>query len=197
VSITIITDGSADNRTGIGGWAAIVRTPDTLTELTGYADNTTSNRMELMAVLEGLRSVSIPSQITVITDSSYVLNTMRNEWYKRWFAEEPLRLATPRPNMDLWHAMSGLAQYHQLSWVKIKGHSGDYWNERADRLADLARREKIASQHLVEDWIEGIRCPEFSPSSKQCKLHKNHSGNCYFTSGVANGVEIYGEMSLT
>lgn len=192
MSITIITDGSADNRTGSGGWAAIVRTPTSLVELTGWAEGTTSNRMELMAAIEGLRAVQTPSDITVVADSSYLLNTMKRKWYVNWIEQERLG-ADPRPNMDLWYALIGLAQFHSVTWRKIKGHSGDYWNERADRLADIARRERIAARHDITDWQAGVRCPENSPSEQQCKLHAGHSGAHYFTNGKANGVEVYGE----
>ena len=191
MSITIITDGSADNRTGSGGWCAIVRTPTTLVELTGWATGTTSNRMEVTAALEGLRAVKTPSDVTVVTDSSYLLKTMRHKWYENWIEQEKFG-AEPRPNMDLWYALIGLAHFHNITWVKIKGHSGDYWNERADKLADMARREKLSLRHDIDDWTAGKRCEEMSPSDRQCKLHSGHSGNCYFTNGKANGVEIYG-----
>lgn len=189
--ITIITDGSADNRTGSGGWAAIIRTPTSLVELTGWAEGTTSNRMELTAALEGLRSVQIPSDILVIADSSYLLNTMRRKWYVNWIEQQKVG-AKPRPNMDLWYALIGLEQFHNISWVKVKGHSGDYWNERADRLADIARRERVSSKHDITDWKAGVRCPEVAASEQQCKLHSSHSGAHYFTNGKANGVEVYG-----
>ncbi len=194
MSITIITDGSADNNNGSGGWAAIVRRPNTLDELQGWAEGTTSNRMELTAALEGLRSVTIPSDITLITDSTYLLKTMKNKWYERWLQEEPHRTKV-RPNMDLWHQLIGLNSFHNIHFIKIKGHSGDYWNERADRLADQARRSKLSSQVSIQDWAEGTRCRNISPSDRQCKLHDGHSGRCYYTNGTANGVEVYGSVA--
>lgn len=147
--------------------------------------------MELMAALEGLRAICIPSEVTVITDSAYLLRTMRSKWYENWIAQEESG-AKPRPNMDLWHALIGLASFHDITWVKIKGHSGDYWNERADRLADIARRERVSARHDITDWEAGVRCSELSLSEQQCKLHSGHSGMHYFTSGKANGVEVYG-----
>jgi ribonuclease HI len=192
VSITIITDGSADNRVGSGGWAAVARTPTTLVELTGWAEKTTSNRMELTAAIEGLRSVQIPSDITIVADSSYLLNTMKRKWYVNWIEQEKLG-AVSRPNMDLWYILIGLSQFHNVTWTKVKGHSGDYWNERADRLADLARRDRLVIQHEITEWQPGVRCAELSLSGQQCKLHSNHSCGCYFTNGKANGVEVYGE----
>lgn len=195
MSISIITDGSADNRTGSGGWCAIVRTPTTLVELTGWAEGTTSNRMELTAAIEGLRAVQTPSDITVIADSSYLLNTMKRQWYVNWIEQEKTGLV--RPNMDLWYALIGLAQFHNIKWVKIKGHSGDYWNERADKLADMARRGRIENKHDILDWQAGVRCPIVSLSERQCKLHADHSGDCYFTNSKANGVEAYGQTATS
>lgn len=200
--ITIITDGSADNRTGIGGWAAIVRSSDTLTELTGYAEGTTSNRMELTAVIEGLRHIQIPSQIEIVADSAYVLNSIRNQWYLRWIEEDEDRLTKIingskliprlRPNMDLWRMLNGLCHYHDVAPIKIKGHSGDYWNERADKLAGMARLQQGIAHHQIVDWREGTKCEELSLSGQQCKLHASHSGDCYYTKGKVNGVEVYG-----
>lgn len=146
--------------------------------------------MELTAAVEGLRSIQIPSDITVISDSSYLLNTMRRKWYANWLEQE--KLGAVRPNMDLWHILIGLSQYHNVTWHKVKGHSGDYWNERADRLADIVRRERVTVRHDIADWKAGVRCPEIAESEQQCKLHLGHSGAHYFTNGKANGVEVYG-----
>lgn len=177
MSITIITDGSADNKKGMGGWAALVRSSTTLIELTGWEEGTTSNRMELLAAIEGLRSIQTPSDVTIVTDSAYVLNTMRNQWYERWF-EGLDRVGNPRvkprPNLDLWHQLVGLCHFHNVSWVKVKGHSGDYWNDRADRLADRARREKVS---MKLELSNGSRCDTMS-YGKQCYLYAGHSGDC-------------------
>lgn len=140
MSYIIITDGSANNLNGQGGYAAIVRNGSALVEISGHEEDTTSNRMELMAAIAGLRSIATPSKVSVVTDSAYLCNTMRLKWYDRWFEEEELQLRTkPRPNLDLWKQLVGLAQFHDVEWVKVKGHSGDYWNERADKLAEAAR----------------------------------------------------------
>lgn len=183
---TIITDGSADNRGDrSGGWAAIVRSASSLVELVGYDKETSSNRMEMTAVIEGLRSIPEPSEVTVITDSAYVLNAMRERWYERWIRE-----GKPRPNMDLWYQLIGLAHYHNITWIKIKGHAGDYWNERADRLADHARRGRVTSTN--RSAFLDARCPDIATSGRQCKLHANHTGGHHWTDGAANGVMAYG-----
>lgn len=183
----LITDGSADNTTRKGGWAAIVRTPNTLSELVGYAEDTTSNRMEMMAVIEGLRSIKEPSRVELVSDSAYVLNSIRFQWYLNWF-EETGR-SKPRPNIDLWHMIHGLTQYHDVVPIKVKGHSGDYWNHRADRLADQARREKLEYKELVPNFIDD-RCSD-KKKEVQCKLHEGHSGPHCWSNGNSNGVEPY------
>lgn len=148
--VIVVTDGSADNRNGSGGWCAIVRTPTTVTELTGFATDTTSNRMEMTAVVKGLLSITTPSNISLVADSAYVLNSLKNKWYDRWFEQDADGTRVDRPNLDLWYVLAGLVQYHTVSFTKIKGHSGDYWNERADKLAGYARVNKVegSTSHL-------------------------------------------------
>lgn len=175
---TIITDGSADNKSGKGGWCALVRNAATLTELTGWEEGTTSNRMEMLAAIEGLKAITTPSDVEVVTDSAYVVNTMRNQWYWRWF-DGMDRVGNPRmkprPNLDLWYQLVGLCHFHNVTWIKVKGHSGDYWNERADRLADRARREKLSIK--LEIPSHNTRCETIS-FGKQCYLYAGHSGDC-------------------
>lgn len=198
-TVTLITDGSADNRVGSGGWSAIIRTPSTLIELVGSTDNTTSNRMELAAVIEGLKAIKVPSRIELVSDSAYVLNAIRNKWYDGWIKQAELDeffhlRKKPRPNLDQWRQLQGLCQYHQVVPIKVKGHSGDYWNTRADRLADQARREKLTYTNTLLDF-QDIRCDSTSPSTFiQCKLHKGHSGTHLWTNGKANGVDPYGTV---
>jgi ribonuclease HI len=168
-------------------------------ELQGWAEGTTSNRMELTAALEGLKSIQVPSDIVLVSDSTYLIKAFRQNWIERWMWEEECGNRTkPRTNMDLWHQLYGLNKYHNVSFIKIKGHSGDYWNERADRLADEARRSKVSNTHINKEWIENIRCESMAPNgSRQCKLHQGHTGRHYWTNGKANGVEIYGTSAVS
>lgn len=204
-TVTLITDGSADNRTGTGGWAAIIRSADSLTEIVGCADNTTSNRMELTAAIEGLKAIKIPSRVELVADSAYVLNSIRNGWYNGWIAQAENRIArlgpgetfrNPRPNLDMWYQVRGLCQFHDVVPIKVKGHSGDYWNTRADRLADYARREQLDYTNALLGF-EDKRCDSRSPSSIQCKLHLGHSGIHFWSNGKANGVEPFGTDTTT
>ncbi len=167
---TVITDGSACNKSRKGGWAAVIRNSTSLTELTGWAEDTTSNRMELMAAVEALKSIPIPSEVTVVTDSAYLRNTMRSRWYERWFLEDK----KGRPNLDLWYQLAGLASFHSITWIKVKGHSGDYWNERVDRLADWARRNKVSSNLDCSDLEKCVQ----TFYNRHCALYAGHNGDC-------------------
>lgn len=145
--IRIHTDGSANNKTGEGGWATIIQVPSILTEITGWTEGTTSNRMEMIAMIEGLKEFETPSEIEIISDSAYIINAIKGHWYERWFKDN--RRSKPRPNMDLWLEMSGLLHFHDISFTKVKGHNGDYWNERADKLAAIARKEKKSLRNVL------------------------------------------------
>lgn len=200
-TVVLITDGSADNRNGSGGWAAIVRGPDILIELFGYADGTTSNRMELVAIIEGLKAIKTPSRVEIVADSAYALNSIRDKWYERWIkqAEHDQWLYgkhKPRPNLDLWRQLQGLCQFHEVVPIKVKGHSGDYWNTRADRLADRARREKLSETHTLLG-IPDARCDDIAPSGRRCKLHLGHTGPHYWSEGKKNGIEPYAAVELS
>lgn len=188
---TIYTDGSADNSNGIGGWCAVIRTEDSLTELAGWATATTSNRMELVAAIEALRSLVIPHEIDLIADSSYLLKTLKNRWFERWQTE--VNRTKPRPNMDLWEQLAGLMSFHNITFIKVKGHSGDYWNTRCDKLANYARKEQMPLLHKLDDFKD-VRCVDLSLGGKQCKLHLGHHGICVFGNG--DGVKPYGDGSI-
>lgn len=134
-----------------------------------------------MAAVEALKSIKTPSDVTVVTDSAYLRNTMTRQWYERWFKEGPVN----RPNMDLWHQLAGLANFHNVTWVKVKGHSGDYWNDRVDFLAAWARTDKQTLSNTVE--ITEFQCPIMNTSiwpetsrEKQCRLYAGHGGEHEF-----------------
>lgn len=174
---TIITDGSADNTRGTGGWCAIIKVGSSLTEITGWEESTTSNRMELMAAIQGLRHLKFPTKVHLVSDSTYMLKTLRNKWYERWFEEEQLH----RPNLDLWHNLVGLVNFHEVEFTKVKGHSGHYWNDRADTLAKKARKEQLTLVNTAEFFDENTRCPKIGYTDKQCQLALGHLSNHYYS----------------
>lgn len=132
--ILIFTDGSSRGNPGPGGWGAIVLTSDTATELGGREDGTTNNRMEMTAVISGLEATH-ESDITLYTDSAYVLNGI-TRWVKGW-ERNNWKTSTKDDvlNKDLWQKMVQATTHKNINWQLIKGHSGTAGNERCDVIA--------------------------------------------------------------
>ena len=134
--IELFTDGACSGNPGPGGWAAILRSGPHESELSGGEAHTTNNRMELTAVIEGLRAIKRPSQVFIHTDSKYVMDGARS-WLAAWKARG-WKTADKKPvkNEDLWRALDAQKDRHlSLEWTWVPGHSGHVENERADRLA--------------------------------------------------------------
>ena len=141
--VDIYTDGACQGNPGPGGWAAIVRRDGEERELTGYDPDTTNNRMELLAAIEGLRAVEDVSEVDLHTDSQYLQNGM-NDWLARW-KRNGWKTAAKKPvkNVDLWQALDELASHHTVRWHWVRGHDGHVENERCDELANEAIRRGI------------------------------------------------------
>ena len=134
-TVEIFTDGACSGNPGPGGWGLVLRYNGTEKELSGGEVETTNNRMELMAAIEGLRALTRPMRIHIHTDSTYVkdgitkwiVNWKRNGW--KTAAKKPVK------NVDLWQALDDALVGHKVEWFWVKGHSGHVENERADALA--------------------------------------------------------------
>jgi len=139
--VVIHTDGACSGNPGPGGWAYILRHPASGSERedAGGEKRTTNNRMELLAVINGLRALSSPSRVEVYSDSQYVLNGL-NEWMDNW-KKRGWKTASKQPvkNQDLWEALDELRATHDLSYHWIRGHSEHPENERCDKMAVAAR----------------------------------------------------------
>jgi len=133
--ITIFTDGSARGNPGPGGWGAILVTEDTAIEIGGREDHTTNNRMELTAVISALGEIKGEKEITVFTDSAYVVNGI-TRWVKGW-EKNNWKTSTKEDvlNKDLWEQLVEVAGHKIINWKIIKGHSGTPGNERCDVIA--------------------------------------------------------------
>ncbi|AXK40718.1 ribonuclease HI [Crenobacter cavernae] len=134
--VELFTDGACKGNPGPGGWGAILRYKGQEKELFGGEDNTTNNRMEMTAVIEGLALLKRSCQVVVYTDSQYVQKGI-SEWIHGWkkrgwktAAKEPVK------NADLWQKLDALAAGHKVDWRWVKGHAGHPENERADELAN-------------------------------------------------------------
>ena len=138
--VEIFTDGACSGNPGPGGWGALLRYKSTEKELSGYAAQTTNNRMELTAVVEALRALKEPCKVTVTTDSMYLKDGI-TQWIKNWKRNGWVtRDKTPVKNKDLWEALDEASQRHTIEWRWVRGHVGHPENERCDQLA----REAIA-----------------------------------------------------
>lgn len=137
--VTIYTDGACIGNPGPGGYGAVLLYEGNRQELSGGYRRTTNNRMEIMAVLAGLRSLKEPCRVTVFSDSRYVVDAMSKGWAESWRDKGwRKRDKTPALNPDLWEEMLDLSERHQVEFRWVKGHAGDPENERCDELAVAA-----------------------------------------------------------
>lgn len=137
--VEIATDGACKGNPGRGGWGAVLRAADGRErELSGGEPDTTNNRMELMAAIEGLRALKRPCRVILSTDSRYVMDGL-TKWIKGW-QKNGWKTAARQPvkNAELWQALLAAAKPHRIEWVWVKGHAGHPDNERADKLASDA-----------------------------------------------------------
>jgi ribonuclease HI len=136
--VVIYTDGACRGNPGPGGWGVLLKYKDSDKALKGFDAETTNNRMELMAVIEGLRSLTNGCTIELNTDSKYVLQGI-NDWIINW-KKNGWKTAAKKPvkNVDLWQQLDEQVGRHDVSWHWVKGHSGVPGNEAADQLANDA-----------------------------------------------------------
>ncbi len=134
--VELYTDGACKGNPGPGGWGALLRFGDAERELCGGEHETTNNRMELMAAIEGLKALTQPCHVTLTTDSVYVRDGV-TRWMANW-KRNGWKTAAKKPvkNQDLWQALDTQCQRHTIDWQWVKGHSGHPGNERADELAN-------------------------------------------------------------
>lgn len=141
--VEMFTDGACSGNPGPGGWGTILRCGTTEKELTGGEANTTNNRMELLAVINGLSALNRKCEITIYTDSQYVVNGITKGWAQSW-KKNGWRKKDKKPalNADLWDMLLNLLSEHEYSFVWLKGHDGHPENERCDALA-VAESQKF------------------------------------------------------
>lgn len=134
--IEIFTDGACRGNPGPGGWGALLRAGTREKSLYGGERDTTNNRMELTAAIEGLKALKRPCKVVLTTDSQYVRKGI-TEWMVNW-KKKGWKTAAKKPvkNADLWQALDTLSQEHDIDWQWVKGHSGHRENDIADALAN-------------------------------------------------------------
>lgn len=144
-AIEVFTDGACSGNPGAGGWGVILRYGEIEKELSGGEENTTNNRMELTAVIEALKALKKECDITIYTDSRYVMDGVQ-EWMPNWKLNgwKTTNKKSPVKNVELWQILDSLLSKHKIKWVWVKGHNGHPENERVDKLArDEAKKYAV------------------------------------------------------
>ena len=134
--VIIYTDGACSGNPGAGGWCAILMHGDAQKQISGHEGETTNNRMELMAVIEGLKALKYACNVAVYSDSAYVCNAVENGWLIDW-VNNGWRTAGKKQvkNIDLWQELIGLMKKHKVCFVKVKGHADNEYNNACDKAA--------------------------------------------------------------
>ncbi len=141
--VTIYTDGACSQNPGPGGWAAILMYRGVEKVITGGENETTNNRMELLAVINGLTALKEGCIVKLYSDSAYVVNAVQDDWLFAWF-HNGWRTADKKPvkNRELWEILLAQLSRHRVEFVKVKGHADNEYNNRCDALA-RAEVEKL------------------------------------------------------
>lgn len=137
--VTIYTDGACSGNPGPGGWGTILIYKDTKKEISGKADETTNNIMEITAVIEGLKLLKEPCNVKIYSDSAYVVNAFKENWIEGWIKRNwQNSKKEPVKNKELWLELLNLTKTHNVEFLKVKGHSDNELNNRCDELARQA-----------------------------------------------------------
>ncbi len=140
--VEIYTDGACSGNPGIGGWAAVLLYGEHKKEISGAQQGTTNNRMELTAIIEGLKQLKQPCTVTLYSDSAYSVDPFLKNWIEGWILRG-WRTSTKEEvkNVDLWQTLLQLTHEHDVTFVKVKGHADNLLNNRCDLLARTAIKE--------------------------------------------------------
>ncbi|NLD95387.1 MAG: ribonuclease HI [Fibrobacter sp.] len=134
--ITIYSDGACSGNPGPGGYGVILKFNDITKELSAGFKNTTNNRMEIMGAIVGLEALKEPCDVTIVTDSQYLVNAIEKGWAKKWKSQGWMRnKKEPALNPDLWDRLLKLVSKHTVTFQWVRGHNGHPENERCDELA--------------------------------------------------------------
>ena len=140
--VTIYTDGACSGNPGVGGWGAVLMYKNSKKEISGAEENTTNNRMELLAAINALNLLKEPCEVELYSDSAYLVNAFLNGWIESWKANN-WRGADKKEvkNIDLWKEIDELFDKHKITFIKVKGHADNEYNNRCDFLATSAVAE--------------------------------------------------------
>ena len=152
--VILYTDGACSGNPGLGGYAGVLMYGEHKREYNGADKQTTNNRMEVIAVIEGLKRLKYPCIVEVYSDSAYTVNAFNNGWIYGW-KKNGWRKADNKAvlNVDLWEELYALTRMHEVTFYKVKGHADNEWNNRCDELARAAIAE-LRSQLTPEELAE-------------------------------------------
>lgn len=143
--VKIYTDGACSGNPGPGGYAAVLIYNGVEKEISGGDRDTTNNKMELTAVIKGLEMLKEKCIVTIYSDSAYIVNSIQNGWIYSWKKNNWKKSdKTKVKNIDLWEKLLKQMDFHEVSFIKVKGHSDNEYNNRCDRLA-VMQRDKMAN----------------------------------------------------
>ncbi len=134
--VEIYTDGACSGNPGPGGWAAVMMYGDKKKEISGGESQTTNQRMEMKAAVEALKALKYPCEVSLYSDSAYLVNAFNQGWLDRW-QKNGWKTSQKKPveNKDLWEELLTLTEKHRVKFVKVKGHADNVYNNRCDELA--------------------------------------------------------------
>ena len=134
--VKIYTDGACSGNPGKGGWGAVLFYRDEKREISGYEENTTNNKMELTAAIKALERLKEPCEVELYSDSAYLVNAFLEGWLTKW-QMNGFKSSNKKPvqNVDLWQKLIDLNNIHKITWIKVKGHADNVYNNRCDALA--------------------------------------------------------------
>ncbi len=134
--VEMFTDGACSGNPGPGGYGVILRYKGIQKEISGGEPNTTNNRMELSAVIAGLSALKEPCEVTITSDSKYIIDAVEKGWANKWKANNWIKSDRKKAlNPDLWDKLLTLLEKHKVDFIWVKGHAGHCENERCDELA--------------------------------------------------------------
>lgn len=149
--VDLYTDGACSGNPGAGGWAAILVYNGIEKEISGYNKETTNNRMEVFAVIQGLKKLNQSCDVTVYSDSAYVCNAFNEQWIDSWRRNNWKTAGKDKvKNEDLWKQLLFETERHVVRFVKVKGHADNEYNNRCDKLA-TGEIAKVRKSELPEN----------------------------------------------
>ena len=133
--VTIYTDGACSGNPGAGGWGAILIYGEYKKEISGFESQTTNNRMELTAAIKALEKLNEPCEVDLYSDSAYLVNAFLQGWIYSWAKNGWKRKDGEISNVELWQALYEFNKTHKITFIKVKGHADNEFNNRCDKLA--------------------------------------------------------------